>query len=52
MYMEDYTAILFIYLLIEQVFYPHSFTWGRIGTCVKGKFDALARQSVRQAAKA
>lgn len=38
-----------IYSFFEQVFYPHSFTRGRTGTCVKGKFDTLAEQPIRQA---
>ncbi len=29
-----------IYSFFEQVFYPHSYTWGRTWTCVKGEFDA------------
>ncbi len=41
-----------IYSFFEQVFYPHSYTWGRTGTCVKGEFDAPAEQPIRQAAKA
>ncbi len=38
-----------IYSFFEQVFYPHSYTWGRTGTCVKGEFDAPAEQPIRQA---